>query len=65
MANGSKQTEALTQANALKFPLHLTSTALQLLQLAVLRGLSDEPDLAVSKIWDGAGDEGILFPRKA
>ncbi|CAG8960644.1 hypothetical protein HYFRA_00013522 [Hymenoscyphus fraxineus] len=57
-------TEALTQANALKFPLHLASTALQVLQLAVLKGLGDEPDLAVSKIWDGVGEEGVLFPRK-
>jgi 3-hydroxyisobutyrate dehydrogenase len=45
----------------MKFPLHLTGTALQLLQLAEMRGLGKEPDVAVSRIWDGA--DGPLFPK--
>jgi 3-hydroxyisobutyrate dehydrogenase len=45
----------------MNYPLHLTSTALQLLQLAALRGLGKEPDIAVSKIWDGLERE--TFPR--
>ena len=45
----------------MKFPLHLTGTALQLLQLAEMRGLGKEPDVAVSRIWDGV--DGPLFPQ--
>ena len=43
----------------MKFPLHLTGTALQLLQLAEMRGLGKEPDVAISRIWDDA--DGPLF----
>jgi hypothetical protein len=53
------QTSAITEANALKYPLHLTATTLQILQLAALKGFGDEPDLAVSRIWDR---ETSLFP---
>jgi 3-hydroxyisobutyrate dehydrogenase len=56
-----KQTATIEEANRLKYPLHLTGTALQLCQLAESRGFGKEPDLAVSRIWDGA--EGAVFPR--
>ena len=55
------QTESMEEANRLKYPLHLAGTALQLFQLAALKGFGTEPDLAVSRIWDGA--DGPLFPR--
>jgi len=47
----------------MKYPLHLGGTALQLFQLAALRGFGKEPDLAVARIWDGA--DGPVFPRSA
>ncbi|TVY51421.1 L-threonate dehydrogenase [Lachnellula cervina] len=47
-------------AQQLKYPLPLSGTALQLLQLASLRGLGKEPDVAISRIWDGV--DGPLFP---
>lgn len=53
------QTSAITAANALKYPLHLTATALQILQLAALRGYGDEPDLAVCRVLDRGTS---LFP---
>jgi len=51
----------MEEANRMKYPLHLAGTALQLFQLAALKGFGKEPDLAVSRIWDGAGEP--LFPR--
>ncbi|OWP05619.1 hypothetical protein B2J93_1668 [Marssonina coronariae] len=46
-------TEAVEEAHKLRYPLHLTGTALQLFQLAKLRGLGREPATAVSRVWDG------------
>ncbi|RAL59915.1 hypothetical protein DID88_000542 [Monilinia fructigena] len=43
---------AIEEASQIKYPLHLTATALQILQLASARGFGDEPDVAVAKIWD-------------
>jgi len=57
------QTEAIEEANGLKYPLHLTGTALQLFQLASMQGLGKEPDVAIVRIWDGA--KGTLYPRKS
>ncbi|KAH9220032.1 NAD binding domain of 6-phosphogluconate dehydrogenase-domain-containing protein [Leptodontidium sp. 2 PMI_412] len=54
-------TEAVEEAHKLKYPLHLTGTALQLFQLAKLKGLGKEPGIAVSRVWDGV--DGPLFPR--
>jgi len=51
---------SIEAAQQLKYPLPLSATALQLLQLASLRGLGKEPDVAVSRIWDGL--DGPLFP---
>lgn len=45
----------------MKYPLHLAGTALQLFQLASMKGLGKEPDVAVSRIWDGAN--GRLFAK--
>ncbi|KAH6673206.1 NAD binding domain of 6-phosphogluconate dehydrogenase-domain-containing protein [Halenospora varia] len=53
--------QSLEAAASIKYPLHLAATALQLLQLASLRGFGKEPDVAVSRIWDGV--DGTLFPR--
>ncbi|KAI9046607.1 hypothetical protein LZ554_009350 [Drepanopeziza brunnea f. sp. 'monogermtubi'] len=53
--------EAVEEAHRMKYPLHLTGTALQLFQLAKLKGLGSEPGIAVSKVWDRA--EGPWFPR--
>ncbi|ESZ97287.1 hypothetical protein SBOR_2315 [Sclerotinia borealis F-4128] len=44
---------AIEEASRIKYPLHLTATALQVLQLASARGFGGEPDVAVAKIWDG------------
>lgn len=52
--------ESMEEANRIKYPLHLGGTALQLFQLAKLRGLGAEPDVAVLKIWEG---EDVWFPR--
>ncbi|KAA8574948.1 hypothetical protein MFRU_002g03990 [Monilinia fructicola] len=49
---------AIEEASRVKYPLHLTATALQILQLASARGLGDEPDIAVAKIWDSQ----VKFP---
>ncbi|KAE8452492.1 hypothetical protein EG329_000394 [Mollisiaceae sp. DMI_Dod_QoI] len=56
-------TEAIEEANKLKYPLHLAGTALQLFQLVSMKGLGKEPDVSVARIWDGV--EGPLFPRKS
>ncbi|RDL41283.1 2-hydroxy-3-oxopropionate reductase [Venustampulla echinocandica] len=56
-------TESIEAANLLKYPLHLSGTAFQLLQLASLKGLGKQPDVAVSKLWEGP--EGRLFRSKA
>lgn len=53
LSANSCQTESMEEANRLKFPLHLTGTALQLFQLASLQGLGSEPDIAVAKLWNG------------
>ena len=53
----------MEEGNRMKYPLHLTGTALQLCQLAEMRGLGKEPDVAIFRIWDGA--EGALFPRSS
>ncbi|KAG9237633.1 NAD binding domain of 6-phosphogluconate dehydrogenase-domain-containing protein [Amylocarpus encephaloides] len=53
-------TKAITAANALKYPLHLASAVLQILQLAALKGYGAEPDLAASRVWDGP--EGAMYP---
>jgi len=50
---------SIEAAQQLKYPLPLSGTTLQLLQLASLRGLGKEPDVAVSRIWDGG--DGPLF----
>ena len=47
----------------MRYPLHLAGTALQLFELASLRGFGKEPDVAVSRIWDGV--DGPLFPRSS
>jgi 3-hydroxyisobutyrate dehydrogenase len=47
----------------MRYPLHLAGTALQLFELASLRGFGKEPDVAVSRIWDSA--DGPLFPRSS
>ncbi|QSZ37555.1 hypothetical protein DSL72_008653 [Monilinia vaccinii-corymbosi] len=49
---------AIEEASRVKYPLHLTASALQLLQLASARGLGDEPDVAIAKIWDSQ----VKFP---
>ncbi|KAK0103630.1 hypothetical protein ONS95_005642 [Cadophora gregata] len=54
-------TEAVEEAHKLKYPLHLTGTALQLFELAKLKGLGKEPGIAVSKVWDSV--DGPYFPR--
>ena len=55
-----KQIVSVEAAQKLKYPLPLAGTALQLFQLASLRGLGKEPDVAVSRIWDGVNRP--LFP---
>ncbi|KAG0645206.1 L-threonate dehydrogenase [Hyphodiscus hymeniophilus] len=57
----SDLTSAIEEANRLKYPLHLTGTALQLCQQAEMRGLGKESDVAISRIWDG--EKGALFPK--
>jgi len=47
----------------MKYPLHLGGTALQLFQLAAMQGMGNEPDLAVSRIWDGV--DSPLFRRSS
>ncbi|PVH80276.1 hypothetical protein DL98DRAFT_491740 [Cadophora sp. DSE1049] len=54
-------TEAVEEAHKLKYPLHLTGTALQIFELAKLKGLGKEPGIAVSKVWDSV--DGPYFPR--
>ena len=54
------QTESIEEANRMKYPLTLAGTALQLFQLASTRGLGKEPDVAITRIWDGV--DGPLFP---
>jgi 3-hydroxyisobutyrate dehydrogenase len=44
----------------MKYPLHLAGTALQLFQLAAVRGLGQEADVAVYRVWEGA--DGPVFP---
>ncbi|CZR58107.1 related to 3-hydroxyisobutyrate dehydrogenase, mitochondrial precursor [Phialocephala subalpina] len=56
-------TEAIEEANKLKYPLNLAGTALQLFQLASLKGFGKDPDVAIARIWDGP--KGPLFPRKS
>jgi 3-hydroxyisobutyrate dehydrogenase len=51
----------MEEANKLKFPLHLTGTALQLFQLVQLKGQGTEPDVAISSLWSGV--DGTLFPK--
>lgn len=53
----------MEEANRLKYPLYLGATALQLFQLAALRGWGDEPDVAILKIWEAAGSDGVWFPK--
>ncbi|PQE28055.1 hypothetical protein CJF32_00005815 [Rutstroemia sp. NJR-2017a WRK4] len=43
---------AVEEASRLKYPLHLTATALQLFQLAAATGSADDPDVSIAKIWD-------------
>lgn len=57
----NKQRVSVAEASKMKYPLHLGGTALQLLELAALKGLGKEPDVAVSQLWDGV--DGSLFPR--
>lgn len=56
-------TESIEEANKIKYPLHLGGTALQLFQLASMRGLGKEPDLAISRVWDSVG--GPFFPKSS
>ena len=51
----SRQTESIEVAHQMRYPLHLAGTALQLFQLAELKGFGKDPDLAVSRVWDGNG----------
>ncbi|CZT45929.1 related to 3-hydroxyisobutyrate dehydrogenase, mitochondrial precursor [Rhynchosporium secalis] len=54
-------TEALEEAHKIRYPLHLTGTALQIFELAKLKGFGKEPAIAVSRVWDSV--EGPYFPR--
>ncbi|KUJ15291.1 uncharacterized protein LY89DRAFT_648509 [Mollisia scopiformis] len=56
-------TEAIEEANRLKYPLHLAGTALQLFELASMKGQGKEPDVAIVRIWDGPN--GPLYPRES
>lgn len=58
-----QQTTAVEEAHKMRYPLPLTGTALQLFQLAQLKGLGMEPEIAVSKVWDTP--EGPLFARSS
>jgi len=53
----------MEEANKLKYPLHLAGTALQLFQLAAMRGWGKEPEVAICGLWEGA--DGPFFPRKS
>lgn len=53
-----KQNKAIEEASRVKYPLHLTATALQILQLASSRTSGNEPDVAAIKVWDGI----VTFP---
>jgi 3-hydroxyisobutyrate dehydrogenase len=44
----------------MRYPLPLTGTALQVFQLAAVRGLGQESDVAICRVWDGTG--GRVFP---
>jgi 3-hydroxyisobutyrate dehydrogenase len=57
------QTESIDEASRMKSPLHLAGTALQLFQLAAVRGLGQEADVAVYRVWDGA--DGPVFPGRS
>ncbi|KAL2069844.1 hypothetical protein VTL71DRAFT_14523 [Oculimacula yallundae] len=57
----SEMTEAVDEAHKIRYPLHLAGTALQLFELAKLKGFGKEPAIAVSKVWDSV--EGPFFPR--
>jgi 3-hydroxyisobutyrate dehydrogenase len=46
------QKVAVEEASRLKYPLHLTATALQLFQLAAATGSADDPDVSIARIWD-------------
>jgi len=59
----SELKQSIDEAAKMKYPLHLGGTALQLFQLAAMRGLGNEPDLVVSRIWDGV--DGPLFQRSS
>jgi 3-hydroxyisobutyrate dehydrogenase len=61
MLTSSSQAESIEAAGRLKYPLHLGGTALQLFQLATVRGLGQESDVAVCRVWDGV--DGGAFPR--
>jgi len=59
-----EQTKSIEVAHQMRYPLPIAGTALQLFQLAELKGFGKEPDLAVSRVWDGTGEyhAGALFP---
>jgi len=57
------QTEAIDEAAKIKYPLNLAATALQLFQLAALKGLEDEAEISLVRIWDGSGE--AFFPQKS
>jgi 3-hydroxyisobutyrate dehydrogenase len=54
------QTKSIEEASRMKYPLHLAGTALQLFQLAGVRGFGTESDVAISHVWDGP--QGSWFP---
>lgn len=56
------QTESMEEANRMKYPLHLAGTALQLFQLAAVRGLGKESDVSIFRVWEGV--DGPVFPVK-
>jgi 3-hydroxyisobutyrate dehydrogenase len=55
----TRQAESIEVASGMKYPLHLAGTALQLYQLAAVRGLGQEPDVAIYRVWEGV--DGELF----
>lgn len=56
------QTESIAEASRMKYPLHLAWTALQLFQLAAVRGFGKDADVAVCRVWDGV--EEPTFPAR-
>lgn len=52
----------MEEANRMKYPLHLAGTALQLFQLAAVRGLGKESDVSIFRVWEGV--DGPVFPVK-